>query len=214
MPITQVEPISQGSYTQWVLGAGANKPDACTLPDDDIASYIKTDTAGDDETYNMTNIGASSIASVVGRLRVSDSAGAWTFKHKIHDGVNTLAGVNKNSGGWATHTHTWPTAADGGGWTPAKFAVTQAGLRGTVDPGGWLYCSTVYMDVTYVPVAGGFSFLLAQWLPPLFAIASHGLSKFDIGTVLSSLRTRPSSDEEFARIIEAFQRRPAYGFSW
>lgn len=224
MATTNLSPASIGNRDSWSLGAGASKPAACALPDDDATSYIEKSAADGSQNFIMEAL--SSAAGVINRvdhgIRVYRYAGAtghldhvWEF----NGSTMSNCGNSHNPGAaWTEYGEADIARPDpGGAWVPADFDGTATSCRfgvkaDTIGAGDGFRCTTVWAFVDWDPTDGGGAYLVGQWLPPLIAVASHCLSKFDITQILSSLKTRPTSNEEFTRIIEAFKRRPAYGF--
>ncbi|KKK58171.1 hypothetical protein LCGC14_3047100, partial [marine sediment metagenome] len=103
----------------------------------------------------------------------------------------------------------------GGNWVPADFVEnTNAFQFGGRIPGNAILLfpriSTLWGELDFEPPAGGFALFVAQWLPPLMAVASHALARSEAAMILRSLDTRPASDEDFARLLEAFRVRPRF----
>ncbi len=97
-------------------------------------------------------------------------------------------------------------------WTVSEINGATAYVYKPGDSGIWKSCSAVHWAVNYINAAGSFVHLLSQWLPPILAMASHGLLKREVSQILSSLKVQPSLPEDFARIFEALRRRPVYGY--
>jgi hypothetical protein len=124
-------------------------------------------------------------------------------------------GLTPANAAWTTYTSAWQlTNPDtGSGWTAAVINAMQLHLRSGNTGGLTTYITAANALLSYYPATGGFAYLIAQWLPPILAVASHGLLKREIMRILSRQKHLPIHDEDFARIQEALQRRPAYGFN-
>ncbi len=141
---------------------------------------------------------SGSVESVHGYCRVNGS----DYLHVQADAIDT----------WVTKTSSSQTSPDTGlAWIVPEVngSKVKGYMNNTTNIGD---LSALHLDVTYVFAGGGFAYLIGQWLPPLLAVASHGLLKREVASVLSRLRIRPCHKEDFARIFEALRRRPAYGF--
>lgn len=100
-------------------------------------------------------------------------------------------------------------------WTLADINAACWDCGTGADLGVSRRMSAAHIDIEYVPPSGGFAFLLVSWIPPLLAVASHGLLFREIAQILWSdkYRTHPCFREDYMRIMEAFRRRPVYGYS-
>lgn len=85
----------------------------------------------------------------------------------------------------------------------------------SVHGGNLTNVSTLVKVLDFVGPVGGSYWLLGSWLPPLLAVASHGLSLLEIDQLLDKAwPVRPHGDrEELDMIGREFLRRPAYGFT-
>ena len=132
------------------------------------------------------------------------------------DASHETAGADADPGaGYGNRTDSDIAEPNAGSWLPEHFQVdaspsVQVAVRKTNAGGGSVQCTSLYFNVDYTLDEGAFPYLLSQWLPPLLAVASHGLLAREVVTILGSLKNRPSSKEEFARILEAFCRRPVF----
>lgn len=69
-----------------------------------------------------------------------------------------------------------------------------------------------YVNVTYTlpPASGGFAIFIASLLPPILAVASHGLDVPVLQKILVRSRPHPCREEEWRRLLEAVLVRPRY----
>ncbi len=97
-------------------------------------------------------------------------------------------------------------------WTPGE--INAMGLRffRAGDIALTKSCSAINVRVTWEEEVGGFALFVSSWLPPLLAVASHGLLIREIVSILARLSTRPSSERELRKLREAFEVRPRFCF--
>ena len=219
MVTATLEAASIGTYDQWSLLAGANKIVAVNSPDDDATSYIQETTNGECESYYLATPPAmAELTTVTHRMRVKDPSGDadyCVFNGRLRITPNATVGTNRNSANSYT-TYTEVLGRPGGGsWSPADLSSLQVEICFvSSSPPNTLQCTTLNVDIDYVPPAGGtftFGFGLS-WIPPLIAVASHCLSRAEIVSILKHCKERPSRDEEFAAIQAEFLRRPRFSF--
>lgn len=213
MPIENLVPVT--SEQTWTLVTGTRP--GC-LTDDSDATFVRSSTLDDYEIYRFGAMTATA-ASINGatmniRIKHETNVAGISSVH-WHVGV----GISSNDEQTTTAAFVDDTSAlarfGGGSFQPSDFTDTANhwwGVKLSSAPAAdKAVLSEMDMDVDYAAPAGAFSFLLNSWIPPLLAVASHGLLKREIAALLSNLKIRPSSQEDFVRILEAFKRRPVYG---
>lgn len=219
MPSTTLKAASEGTDAAWALGAGASKVIAVNSDDADVG-YVKTTdtTIVQRQTFNHDQLpgGVAEINSHTLYNKSKRSAGVNTRRENIlrYSG-NVTAGACTDPTAAYTERADADLAVPGGGtWDVNIVNATEIGVQSCNTGVGAeeVRCTYLRWVVVWTPAHGGYMWLLAGWIPPILAMASHCLSKFEIARILSSLKTRPSNDEDFARIIEAFRRRPVYGY--
>lgn len=222
MAQSELLPTGSGTHTQGADGAGTLPTNVQT--NDDATSFrrIVSGAVAQRDSYYVDALPSSAVAvtqvDVWVRVRKNNGTnrayGSW---HLSGSDLNTTSFASAG-GGWTTISETSIARPGGGSWTTADFPGGSAGAEvGLMD---WQSDATGSSDitkgsltVTYTVAAGGFAFLLAQWLPPLLTVASHALSSFDIRLALSNfswLRHMPSNREDFEKIKEALVVRPVY----
>lgn len=221
MPTTTVNPNANGTdYTGWSRVGGTSNWQALTTDDGDTSRH-QSDTANADASFQVEAIPLA--AAVITRVEVFDKL-YWAGQ--AHNGaafmrlpaVGAVVGNTWSVTGTPYDMYSWDFISNrpgGGSWTPEDLIGgangAQPGCRCTTSTGtGTLRWTYMYMEIDWLG-AGGFALFVSQWLPPLLAVASHGLSKLDMAKILRNLKTRPSSDEDFARLLNAFKVRPVYG---
>ena len=207
---------AEGSLTDWQKIGGLSVV-ATMNSDDNGTSFFNNDGESglnDSQSFTFDPL-PSYIAQVIGHTAYFKAAkrsgndktvqpAAWfgTWDPGANE-VLTVAGT------WVSFSRTDMNTA-----TPTVDQMNAGELRlrhtgGTVGDAGWTY---TYWDVNTVLTGGGLITAFLQWLPPLFAVASHGLLKCEVTQILSKLNPRPSNDEEVRKILEAFRVRPCYNF--
>jgi hypothetical protein len=217
MPVATLDADGIGNYDAWLLGAGADKVVAVNLPDDDNTSYVLRSVVNDRQSYTIDDLPPTeyiSDVSIYSRCRLTAS-GNEDFNHFFR--------LNGTDLDYATKTETDTTYTDysdlgvarpgGGPWGAKDFPpITQIELGIKKGAGGstGVRCTTLYTNVTYTPPAGDFLWIVSTWIPPLMAVASHGLIRDEMVAALKHLRIRPASREDLSRLFEAFFRRPRF----
>ncbi len=216
MGIAVLQPDGIGNHDQWTLGGGVTKWQNVKLPDDDNTTRIVESNVNNRQSFTIDDLPtASAVNSVEVKMRADKTGAADNVVNMFTrlGGTNLDYGNHTVSTSWTDYTNSGVGRPGGGSWAPADFppvGALELGVRLQSSAGDSARVTTLYMNVSFEPPSGGFIWLLAQWLPPLLSVASHGLMKREITEILQNLRVQPSSPEEFARIFEAFQRRPAW----
>lgn len=119
----------------------------------------------------------------------------------------------RSNAAYAGHQDSWATDVNSNPWTVANFNATKWFYKKT-NTGVNTNMRVTYgwMKATWLSASGGFVHLLSQWLPPLLAVASHGLLKSEVAQILASIKHVPSSKEDFTRTLGAFRVRPKFVF--
>ena len=195
-----------------VLGTDDNTDETDRI---DVASGAGNTPAHD--WYVDPLVGAASVEQVDTTFYVRESGGE-SQQGYVDDGSN-LSVIFTNTGGgsvgnYVDETDVGISHPTNPGWAPADFpgggAGVAFGVRSSTNLGGTVFCTYFNCVVTFTPVAGYQAYMVSSWIPPLIGLASHALMKSEIVQILRNLKTCPSSDEEFARIIEGFQVRPRF----
>jgi hypothetical protein len=184
MPLITLNPnANSGVYDAWtLLGAAGTKQAA--LADTTDGNYIwhAANAAGFD-TVKMESLPSTAvdINSVAGRWRLGRQAAGAGLRGLF---VNSSGGVavyatgesfaNAFPANWTNIGYTnIPTAPGGGAWTVADVNDIEMGIGqdGSGGAGNRSHCTKMELRVDYVPAAGGFAFLIAQYILPLLGSA-------------------------------------------
>jgi len=217
MPVETLEGEDNGYAQHWVIG----NTDYTFWNSDNDGTHIEENTGG---LYHMmlNNTAKAKAAALINSVIVWErhakkDAGTTNdraVKEVIRINATNVLGNSSinNTTTPADYSFEFISARPGGGtWTGADFTNIEFGVYLVTNIGtGWHRCYHAWMVVDYTMGAGSFAHLLLQWLPPLLALASHSLMKSEIVEILSNLKLRPSNDEDFARILEAFRVRPKF----
>ena len=219
MPIDTLFPLSQGFYSNFNLVGAATKSIALQSDDGDTTRIqIQSAAVQRDSHYVDALSAARSVSNVDVSIKSKRVTGVVTWSMPIVYVASTLGTgtcINPTLS-YTTNTKTaFPRPT--GSWSPADFPGGGAGAEigistcntGSVNAIACTYC---YADVTYEPPLGGFALFVTQWLPPLFAVASHGLLKREAAAILRNRKTRPAGRDELRRLLEAFKVRPRFCF--
>lgn len=213
MPEETLLPTADSAvYDQWSrVGAAATKWES--VADDVDGNYIQEGIDAQEQAFTVSSL-TGQVGSInwikINHRSQEGGPNATIDPFTYAEATQELYGATALAVAWADYdSGQQATKPAGGPWTEAIVNATEIGVKAGIA-GDVARCTKLTMSVDYDVKSGGFAYLLAQWLPPLLALASHGLTKFDITRILSSLKTRPSNDEDFARIIEAFRRRPVW----
>lgn len=217
MPNTEL-PATSVVQNQWDNLAGT-RPTNINKPDDDDVGKIKTEISGKEDFYGHDPMPAA--AGIVVSVNVdsrahrygADPDGEFTAGVEL-SGSETYSAVHVTIVPWGDWSDDDLARPGGGTWIPSDVTSSRTALKSGPTIVTGVTVTTVQLNVDWIAAGGGFMYLIGQWLPPLLAVASHGLLKREVVFLLSGLLTRPSNKEDFARIFEAFRRKPAYGFNF
>ena len=162
-----------------------------------------------------------------GQLYVAAAAGAFTTRNYVRiGGVDYMENMNNAYDVWQIR-EVGPNSlspATGLPWTVPEINGAQGRLYRSGDFTILKKISATNWIVNYLMPTGSSVFLISQWLGPILAVASQGLSNLEILAILRrhriqggeedhrKMRILPSFREEFEALKEAFRRRPVYGF--
>jgi len=217
MPTVILDPTGIGGNDQWTLSGGADKIVAVTLPDDEATTRIQATTDLFRQEYTMENMPADSnvINSFSMTTRASESAADASYRNTLVEGIARVFGsTNALTTSWVNYTDVFTTSPLGSTWTPAIINTVEGGVEHVTDTGQFSRVTSLYMTVVYQTDDGEqFLMFLTSWLPPLLAVASHGLSDREIAWILRKMKVRPSDKWEFQKILRAFILRPRFMFT-
>jgi len=217
MPTVILDPTAVSSPDLWTNVGGANKVISVNLPDDEATTRIQSTTPGDTQYFALENMPANAnvINSVVQTSRASESAADASFKSRIKTGLTDIAGAtNALTTSWVNYDDVWATAPGGETWTVALLDDTELAVEHVSDTGQFSRVTSMYLTVVYQTDDGEqFLMFLTSWLPPLIAVASHGLGDREIAWILRKMKVRPSDKWEFQKIKRAFILRPRFVFT-
>lgn len=215
MAIAYLVPASQGNYTQFVLFSGSTKPSAMAV--DSVPG--ETRSLG---LYSESYIhgGMPADAGVINSVAIESvnktgaDTGTYWFKNLMRESSTDWFGARRSTASNTSYVRQTDSAIasspSGSAWTPAVIDATQIGIwREDSKTGSNCFHRFVQMTVDYEVKSGGFVLFVSQFIPPLLAVASHGLLVREAAAILSRRLVQPSTLEELRRILEAFRRRPA-----
>lgn len=164
--------VSVGTFDAWVLGAGADKVAAVLRPDDVDASYIRSTTLNDVQSYfhNADALPFQEVSSgltVHGRARKTSDNGSIDWRVR-YGGTNVDFGPHTvSSTSYADFSDELADVPGGSGWTDQEIRDCEFGIELTNDPTGDVYCTTLYatFDANFAPQ--GFIAIAASLLPLL-----------------------------------------------
>ena len=159
MATTTAQASGVGSTDNWTLAAGASKTVAVNSPDDDTTSYIQSGTTTNTYQYfacspsiatgdTITEIvvharckrgGASDCDFRIGYTFTPNGGGTQTGE----SGLGVLTATNNYAD--FSYTHSSLSVVWGSG---LEFWIRNS-------QGRQLHCTTLYVDITYTPAAGG-----------------------------------------------------------
>ncbi len=218
MPTQIIKPASQGTYSQMALSTGPTKWQA--MRDSDgwylVSGNVQIDSYNNDQL--PPNVSKIVSVSIAGQNRTGAQAGtSYQFQNMMRFSGSNWFGTTRTTGvnqSWVVQTDSnVPTAPDSSAWSVAVVNATELGTRRLGEVGKTSFHNYINMSVVYELPGGGFALFVSQLIPPLLAVASHGLSKLDVSQILQRCKIRPTNDEDFARILEGFRRRPVYCFA-
>ena len=207
-------PSATGSTHAYINGAGT-PPTNVQTNDGDI-SYRRTQD-GDNtiDLFAMDDLpSAAANINTVTHGVYSDGSATITYRIRhYYNGTGANSGdVTSGNGSYVLRTWAPTTDPEGNSWSVPVVNGMEVGYRRVTPPAANHKVTQVYSTVEYTSGGGGMITAFLQWLPPLFAVASHGLLKCEVTQILSKLNPRPSNDEEVRKILEAFRVRPCYNF--
>jgi len=216
MPTVILDPTGVGTNGDaWVNSGGANKTASVNLPDDEATTRIQSTTDSDEQSFVLEDMPADAnvINSAVVTARASESAANASMAIEAWQGVASTAGSEiALTTSWVDYTMTPPQATFTN--TVALINSLEIGVQHITDTGQFSRVTSLYLTVVYQTDDGEqFLMFLTSWLPPLLAVASHGLSVGDISRILRKMKNRPSDKWEFQKILRAFILRPGFMFT-
>ena len=216
MPTVILDPTGVGTNGDaWVNSGGANKTASVNLPDDEATTRIQSTTDSDEQSFVLEDMPADAnvINSAVVTARASESAANASMAIEAWQGVASTAGSEiALTTSWVDYTMTPPQATFTN--TVALINSLEIGVQHITDTGQFSRVTSLYLTVVYQTDDGEqFLMFLTSWLPPLLAVASHGLSVGDISRILRKMKNRPSDKWEFQKILRAFILRPRFMFT-
>ncbi len=146
------------NYEGWSNVGGANATASVALPDDDLASYVLSDPAGDEIIYNVTNSGLSFVVinsvTVFARTKISGFAFDSVRIIVTDDNLNDVQ-TNYQSGiDFVTESnYSSTTKPSGGAWTVDSVDSLQITISANDPDQIWLTTLYVSVDYTDLPSA-------------------------------------------------------------
>lgn len=205
----------------WTIGGGSTKWG--NMIDALDSTYVSETVLNERQDFTLANpvITTGQVLSV-DQMDISYRAAELVTDIGLKVGFGDSAGVYCDSAEQAlttTITNYSRTAlgnpvAACGAWTYADVLTAETSMHPSALGGGAsvrVYELSVTMTYTLVPT-GGFCYLIATCLPPMLAVASHGLSLRDIVNILRKEKTQPSKLEELMLLQAAFRVRPRFAF--
>ena len=217
MPTINLACASIGTHDAWTLLAGATKVIAVAAPDDDGTTRIGISVLNAKQSFNMDNLpaGSASVSTVdlIARMSESGVSAITARAFVLLSGTIVNGATRAVTSTWTTYTDLAIARPGGGTWTPADVNAMEVGVEEDTDSADSVLCTTLYSTVAYTVGSGDYAIFIASWLPPLLALASHGLTMVDVrhmARALRHLKHHPSNDEDFRRLLEGFRLRPRY----
>jgi hypothetical protein len=223
MPTTRLLPAAAGTDQAWSNGAGTVPTNVST--DDGDTTYRTTASASSvPDTFfaDALPVQATIVNTVDAAVKGRRSAGGTTrMNARWRLGGTALNGaIQIDSASYTLATEVAVARPGGGAWVKTDFPGGGAGAEcgyittntGVADT---MRSTWAYFDVAWTPAAGGFFYLLGCWLPPLLAVANHGLSLAEIDRFLSKFKIRPGGQDkayELDLVKRAFEVRPRFAF--
>lgn len=227
MPEATLEPAGDGTLLNGTYQGSPATYAGMKLPDDDGVSYLEyTRGGGAHSVYvdalppNAVSVDSVPTLTYRARKHPGDSAFGADFNNGVRlSGSNTLEDDDDLGTSWVTTTTAALSRPGGGSWDLADFQGAQAGsveivftAGAAANTGTRHNVTTAFLTVDYSIRSLRATIAIFGWLPPLIAAASHCLSRREVAWLLRNLKTRPSNDHDFRRILEAFQVRPRFCF--
>lgn len=215
MTVTTLIPASTGTYQELALGAGADELVAVQTNDGDTTYIQRTSGPGERQTYNMDDVTAGHIVSaLVNHVIVRKIGSDQRIRHRSRHNSTDENSVEDNitSTVYVNHSGDLFALLPGGGNydTATKVNNAEFGVNSQSDANDWRLTQH-YVVVTHVPPAGGYFYLLNQWIPPLLTAASHAVTFKEIAMFFRRFKCRPSNRDEYEQIQKNLLRRPVYG---
>jgi hypothetical protein len=215
MPTAVLLPTAVAAEDQWTLGAGSSK-EAAVQTSDENTSFISESTVGDRQSFSTGDLPPAvqvfQVDVVMNAARGGGTDGAVNMYVGISGSI--VDGANKTTGSsYADFSELNISRPGGGSWSPADFpplGSTRVGVRN--QSGNNSRVTYLALQVSYLEPTGGFNWLIGCWLPPLIAVASHGLTLTEAAKILQRLSVRPSSARDHRKLLEAFRVRPVYAW--
>lgn len=220
MTITTLDVASEVSKSA-TFGYGGGSSDFTNLhsPDNDDTDFMANGTPTGDSRFTLDDLPSDAriVTQVESYFRWRSIVGesSSTLRPKL-----TTPGGTVNAGTRVLSSFVYNSFQDifadapaGSGWAVSDINACDIHFEKTASGGSPSSgrCTTLKLDVTWdvLPVS---AILIASWLPPLIAVASHALSFIEISRILAQGKHRPSERHEFEELVAAFLRRPRFAF--
>lgn len=215
MPQVTLDVASVGDTQDFSTGAGSIPTLLHT--NDGNTSYRTTTTDANIDLWNMDQM-AQAVASIteVKTTTVAvcvTAASTITARHKAkRTSTANSANVVHEDSPYNAESIVWALDSDSLAWTKDSVNNHQFGYEQVSGSGLGFRVTQFQLFVTFVPAAGAFYWIMGCWLPPLLEVASHGVGVTELARFYRQTKLRPSTKEEFCRILEAFRVRPRFCF--
>jgi len=219
MAVATIEPndVTGITYDAWPRTGGTTKVDVMT-DGSDITFVNSTGTSEVRQGWFWTDIlGAAKLDAFTFTWRGQNNTANHAWRMFIRIGGaddDSVTGTNFPIGSFADRT-----LGDADGLTipsPGNFNAAEIGIIRLAGAAvNSLTASKASASVTYTPAAGGFAYLMGCWLPPLLAVASHGLALSDLAQFLSTFKVRPGGSNtryELDTVRRLYLVRPRFAF--
>jgi len=221
MTIEAFDPTSIGTLDTGVLVGGGDKVTAVTDAVD--TTYIGTKLSGAlQESYFVDSPGDRAVtidADPDIDMRVQhDQPGPFTGSAQPGfslDGITFTRGVGTgdlNNTVWQDLNSGPILRPTGGTWTPLDLRTVELGIfpETGFNTGTEVRYSKVSYNVNFSLTPGAFLVMMSCWIPPLMAVASHGLIYRDITQFFRRFKSRPSNRQEYEAILRELFIRPVF----
>jgi hypothetical protein len=187
--ISTIDPVAEGTHTDFTLAAGASKWAAWSSPHDDVTTFLSHVGPDKEQTLMMDTLpgGSINVSNVDHVIRFRRNAGAAgnLYHYQRFNGSTQYCSTAHDIGSWTTYTDTNVSRPGGGSWVPGNFGNVagnaEFGMATIGDaPGDSWYTTSSYILVTHLLSSGGYSWILSKWVPPLLPWIGGALSLLDV----------------------------------
>jgi hypothetical protein len=213
MPNTELLATAEGTQTSWTLGAGASKWVAVNKPDDDVTSYITEATDNHEQSFTYSNLPSQAVEIQSVNIdssgkRAGGSTNSTYQTYWYLGAAYTYSSAHQPGAVWADYVDDDMAKPGGGNWSASDVNNAEFGCHHNLSGGTGMNVTTLQGNIDWLTPSGGFMWLLESWLPPLLPFIGGSIDVIkDLSSYFAQFRTKPSNEEDFARIREWLQCR-------